>query len=198
MRYKKKRSERMKLTSGSVPEGLKPLGAPARLIFDRRDNRRNVLWRTEMRLRIGYSPALGTGNTRKAMTVSTAHSLRILIVEDAQETRDSIRELLTRDGYCVDPARDEEEAVDRVQRKHPDAILISLAGAPERVIAAAQRIRIRGGLTHQTPIVIFSLPMVPEGAEEELIGNIHVTVPDNFNQLRALLRRLLREASRTH
>ena len=30
MRYKKKRSERMKLTSGSVPEGLKPLGAPAR------------------------------------------------------------------------------------------------------------------------------------------------------------------------
>ena len=48
------------------------------------------------------------------MTASTAHSSRILIVEDVQETRDSIRELLTRDGYCVDPARDEEEAVDRV------------------------------------------------------------------------------------
>jgi CheY-like chemotaxis protein len=132
------------------------------------------------------------------MTASTAHSSRILIVEDVQETRDSIRELLTRDGYGVDPARDEEEAVDRVQRNHPDAILISLVGAPERVIAAAQRIRIRGGLTQETPIVIFSLPMVPEGAEEELIGNIHVTVPDNFNQLRALLRRLLRGASRTH
>ena len=66
------------------------------------------------------------------------------------------------------------------------------------MIAAAQRIRIRGGLTHETPIVIFSLPMVPEGAEEELTGNIHVTVPDNFNQLRALLRRLLRGVSRTH
>ncbi|MFY9803460.1 MAG: response regulator [Candidatus Acidiferrales bacterium] len=132
------------------------------------------------------------------MTASTTHSSRILIVEDAQETRDSIRELLKRDGYCVDPARDEEEAVDRVQRNHPDAILISLVGAPERVIAAAQRIRIRGGLTHETPIIIFSLPMVPEGAEEELNGNIHVTVPDNFDQLRALLRRVLRGASRTH
>lgn len=131
------------------------------------------------------------------MTTSTAHSSRILIVEDAQETRDSIRELLTRDGYRVDPARDEEEAIDRVQRNRPDAILISLAGAPERVIAAAQRIRIMGGLAHETPIVIFSLPMVPEGAEEELTGNIHVTVPDNFNQLRALLRRILHGASRT-
>jgi CheY-like chemotaxis protein len=132
------------------------------------------------------------------MTASTTRSSRILIVEDAQETRDSIRELLKRDGYCVDPARDEEEAVDRVQRNHPDAILISLVGEPERVIAAAQRIRTRGGLTRETPIVIFSLPMVPEGAEEELNGNIHVTVPDNFNQLRALLRRLLRGASRTY
>ena len=86
-------------TSSSVPERLKSLGAPARLIYDRRNSAWNVLWRTEMRLRIGYSPALGTGNTRKAMTASTAHSSRILIVEDVQETRDSIRELLTRDGY---------------------------------------------------------------------------------------------------
>jgi hypothetical protein len=66
------------------------------------------------------------------------------------------------------------------------------------VIAAAQRIRIIGDLTQQTPIVIFSLETVPEGAEQELNGNIHVTVPDNFNQLRALLTRVLRGASRTH
>jgi DNA-binding response OmpR family regulator len=132
------------------------------------------------------------------MIGKTVRSSRILIVEDDQETRDSIRELLKHDGYQVDSARDEDEAVERAQRNHPDLILISLGGAPEQVIAAAQRIRIIGDLTQQTPIVIFSLETVPEGAEQELNGNIHVTVPDNFNQLRALLTRVLRGASRTH
>ena len=132
------------------------------------------------------------------MIGKTVRSSRILIVEDDQETRDSIRELLKHDGYQVDSARDEDEAVERAQRNHPDLILLSLEGAPEQVIATAQRIRIIGDLTQQTPIVIFSLATVPEGAEQELNGNIHVTSPDNFNQLRALLTRILREASRTH
>lgn len=123
---------------------------------------------------------------------------RILIVEDVQETRDSIKELLKRDGYWVDPARDEEEAVDRARRNRPSLILISLDGVPEQVLATAQRIRVRGGLTQQIPVVIFSLATVPDGAEEELAGNIHITVPDNFNQLRALLTRVLRGPSRTH
>ncbi len=132
------------------------------------------------------------------MVANTARNSRILIVEEAQETRDSIRELLKSDGYLVDPARDEDDAVDRVQRNHPDLILISLDGTPEYVLATAQRIRVRGGVTQQTPIVIFSLPTIPEGAEEELAGNIYVTVPDNFNQLRALLTRVLHGVSRTH
>ena len=132
------------------------------------------------------------------MVANTARNSRILIVEEAQETRDSIKELLKSDGYLVDPARDEDDAVDRVQRNHPDLILISLDGTPEYVLATAQRIRVRGGVTQQTPIVIFSLPTIPEGAEEELAGNIYVTVPDNFNQLRALLTRVLRGVSRTH
>ena len=132
------------------------------------------------------------------MAVSDEHHRRILIVEDAQEMRDSIGELLKRDGYSIDPARDEEEAAERGQRNHPDLILISLGGSPEHVIATAQRIRSRSGLGLRTPVVIFSLATVPEGAEDELAGNIHVTAPDNFNQLRALLMRLVRETSRTH
>lgn len=132
------------------------------------------------------------------MVASVQRRRRILIVEDVQEMRDSIRELLKRDGYSVDPARDEEEAVERVLRNPPDLILISLAGTPEQVLTTAQRIRERGGLGLQTPVVIFSIATIPEGAEEELSGNIHVTVPDNFDQLRALLTRVVREISQTH
>jgi CheY-like chemotaxis protein len=132
------------------------------------------------------------------MIASAPRSRRILIVEDVQETRDAIRELLKRDGYRVDPAGDEDEAVERVLRNRPDLILISLGGTPEHVLAIAQRIRWRGGLGEQTPVVIFSLTAVPDGAEEELSGNIHVTMPDNFNQLRELLTRVAHGFSRTH
>jgi CheY-like chemotaxis protein len=143
------------------------------------------------------NPKRGEGTTQKVMIAKTARRSRILIVEDVQETRDAIKELLLHDGFWVDPARDEDEAVDRIQRNHADVILVSLGELLEQ-IATAQRIRGKGGLTQQTPIVIFSLAAVPEGAEEELGENIHVTAPDNFNQLRDLLTRVLGAASRTH
>jgi CheY-like chemotaxis protein len=116
---------------------------------------------------------------------------RILVVEDVQETRDAIEALLKRDGYCVDPARDEDEAVEKVRSNLPDLILISLGGTPEQVLRTARKVRDRGRLTACTPIVIFSISTIPEGAEEELGENIYVTVPDNFNQLRTLLNRVL-------
>jgi CheY-like chemotaxis protein len=132
------------------------------------------------------------------MPASALRSSRILIVEDVQETRDSIMELLTHDGYWVDASRDEDEAVERVMRRHPDLILISLGGSSQQVLATAKRIRARSGLGCQVPIVIFSLATVREGAEEQLDGNIYLIAPDNFDQLRALLMRLVRETSRTH
>jgi hypothetical protein len=44
-----------------------------------------------------------------------------------------------------------------------------------------------------TPIVIFSIST--EGAEEEIGANVCVVRPDNFNQLRMLLMRVLYEGS---
>ena len=117
---------------------------------------------------------------------------RILVVEDVQETRDSIKALLTRDGYHVDSSRDEEEAIEKILRHRPDLILISLGGTPEQIVSISQRIRLRGGLGEETPVVIFSLASTQEGAEDELGGNIYITAPDNFNQLRALLTRVVR------
>jgi CheY-like chemotaxis protein len=121
---------------------------------------------------------------------------RILVVEDVQETRDAIELLLRHDGYRVDPARGEDDAVERIRLNTPDLILVSLGGAAENVLRTARRIRERGGMTEATPVVIFSLVTIPEGVEEELGGNIYATSPDNFNQLRILLARVLAGASR--
>jgi CheY-like chemotaxis protein len=40
----------------------------------------------------------------------------ILVVEDVEETRDGIEKLLEADGYRVDPAREEEDAIARATR----------------------------------------------------------------------------------
>jgi len=37
----------------------------------------------------------------------------VLVVDDVEESRDGIEKLLTADGYQVDAARSEDEAVDR-------------------------------------------------------------------------------------
>jgi CheY-like chemotaxis protein len=138
----------------------------------------------------------GRSFARHAMIPQTARMTRILIVEDVQETRDAIEALLKRDGYWVDQARHENDAVDRIRANPPDLILISLGGTPEAVLSSARRIRGGGGLAESIPIVVFSIATFPEGAEEDIGGNVYVTVPDNFNQLRTLLTRVLGGDSR--
>jgi len=42
------------------------------------------------------------------------------------------------------------------------------------------------------PVVIFCFDEIAAGAEVAIGKNVHITQPDNFNQLRDLLSRLLR------
>ena len=115
----------------------------------------------------------------------------ILLVEDVEEIRDSAEKLLTTDGYRVVPARDEEDAVMRATRQPPDIMLVNLAGSCTRVIETARQIRERLALSQDIPVLIFGADTIPEGEELEMAGNIHLTRPDNFDQLREFLRRLL-------
>jgi CheY-like chemotaxis protein len=119
----------------------------------------------------------------------------ILVVEDVHETRDGIERLLTADGYRVAVARDELDGIESAKRQHPDLILVSLAGLPREVIVTARRIRERAELEEQTPVVVFCIEEIGEGDEVALGQNVHVTRPDNFNQLRGLLARLLNKIS---
>ena len=80
-------------------------------------------------------------------------------VEDVEETRDGIEQLLTADGYRVAPARDEEDAVVRAKRAPPHLILVSLGGPAIEVIATAARIRDRAQLSQGVPVVLFCIPI---------------------------------------
>ena len=119
----------------------------------------------------------------------------ILVVEDVHETRYGMEKLLAADGYRVSLARDESDAIDNVQQKPPDLILVSLPGSPNKVILAATRIRESAETREPVPVVIFCNEGIAEGYEIAIGQNIHLTLPDNFNQLRGLLGRLLTRPS---
>ena len=121
----------------------------------------------------------------------------ILVVEDVHETRYAMEKLLLAGGYRVSLARDGADAIENIQQRCPDLILVSLPGSPNEVILAATRIRDSANAPEQVPVVIFCVEGIAEGYEIAIGQNIHLTLPDNFNQLRALLSRLLTRPNQT-
>ena len=116
----------------------------------------------------------------------------ILVVEDVQETREGIEKLLLVDGYRIALARDEHDGIENARRQQPDLILVSLAGLPREVILSARRIRESAAIGEDVPVVVFCIDDIAQGDEVAIGENVHLTRPDNFNQLRSLLARLLR------
>jgi len=115
----------------------------------------------------------------------------ILVVDDVEETLDGIEELLKHDGYRVAAAGNESEAADKARLGSPDLMLVSLEGEVADVIAAARRIRTRAALNDDLPIIIFCVGELKEGGEADAGHNIFLAHPDNFNQLRRFIARLL-------
>lgn len=120
----------------------------------------------------------------------------ILVIEDVEETRYGIERLLTASGYRVSTARDEEEAVLQAILHRPDLILISPGLDVFQALSIATRIRKRAGVGEEVPFVVFCFPSIDEGAEVSAGHNVYMTRPDNFEQLRGFLSRLLRELPR--
>src|ERR1041384_6575743 len=132
-------------------------------------------------------------HTATGVLVTTDNQTKrlILVVEDVHETRYGMEKLLTADGYRVCLARDEEDAIEVVQLRHPDLILVSLPGSPNEVILAVTRIRKSANAGELVPVVIFCVEGIAEGYEIAIGQNIHLTLPATFTQLGALLSRLL-------
>lgn len=118
----------------------------------------------------------------------------ILVVEDVHETRDGIEKLLKADGYAVVVARNERDGIESAQRLCPDLILVSVDGSPSDVINSALRIRERAEVGEKVPVVVFCIDEIAEGAEVSIGKNVHLTRPDNFDQLRSFFIRLLHQA----
>lgn len=119
----------------------------------------------------------------------------ILVVEDVYETRAGIDTLLKANGYRVVFARVEGEAIYSTRSERPDLILVSGAALPNNVLVEVGRMRNEAAVGDEVPVVVFCAQDIPEGEEVAIGGNVYLTNPDNFNQLRGLVARLLPKAS---
>jgi CheY-like chemotaxis protein len=126
------------------------------------------------------------------MSIKNQRRQVILVLDDIEENRYLIKKMLEVNGCYVALARDEEDAISRACSQSPDLILMSLGLELEQLLAAAHRIRREAALGQDVAIVIFCVPTISEGAEIEVKKNVYLTRPDNFDQLRDLLHRLLR------
>ena len=115
----------------------------------------------------------------------------ILVVEDVYETRAGINTLLKANGYRVAFARAKGEVINSTRPERPDLILVSGAGLPNNVLVRVGRIRNEATVGDEIPVVVFCAQDIPEGEEVAIGGNVYLTNPDNFNQLRSLVARLL-------
>jgi CheY-like chemotaxis protein len=131
---------------------------------------------------------------RQTVTFDRIRRSSILVVDDVEETRDGIKRLLTVGGYGVSTARDSEESILKARLYPPDLILICLGLDTPHVLPICAQIRERAGLGEEIPIVAFCINSLEEGAEVPAGHNVYLTRPDNFDQLRAFVARLLRNA----
>lgn len=121
----------------------------------------------------------------------------ILVVEDIYETRAGIDTLLKANGYRVVFTRAEDEVISITRSDRPDLILVSGSGLPNNVLDRVGRIRNETAVGDEVPVVVFCADDIPEGEEVAIGGNVYLTNPDNFNQLRSLVARLLMGTSQT-
>jgi CheY-like chemotaxis protein len=117
----------------------------------------------------------------------------ILVVENVYETRAGIDTLLKAKGYRVALATAEPEGINIVRLERPDLILVSGSALPDNVLVTARRIRKEAGVDNEIPVVVFCAQDISEGEEVAIGGNVYLTNPDNFNQLRSLIALLLKE-----
>ena len=120
----------------------------------------------------------------------------ILLVEEDDETRPVLKANLQTEGYRLLLALDEEDALDRLGGggAEADLVLINLVRkAPEAALAAGRRIRAHAKFDGRTPLVVMAEKYGEdlEGTDVNVGGNDWITYPEDHDQLRKLLARLL-------
>jgi two-component system, cell cycle response regulator DivK len=118
-------------------------------------------------------------------------SKRILVVEDQEDDRQIIRDMLAGTGYAITEAEDGEQALAAVAKERPDLILMEIQLPSMDGYEAMRRIRTDPALL-SIPIIAVS-SYAPSGEEKARAAGCDDYVPKPFSprQLLAKIRNFL-------
>jgi two-component system cell cycle response regulator DivK len=123
-------------------------------------------------------------------------SERILVVEDQEDNRRIIRDLLTSAGYALIEAADGEAGVRLAETERPDLILMDIQLPLLDGHEATRRIKQNQELRHIPIIVVTSYALSGDDAKAMAAGaDAYVAKPFSPRQLLAEIRKFLPEAS---
>jgi DNA-binding response OmpR family regulator len=117
---------------------------------------------------------------------------KVLLVEDEEQLRRVMKDLLERDGYIVSEARDGIQALDQVDRHAPDIIVLDLNLPGLDGYSVLQQLRSRAG-TRTIPVMV----LTAKGDEDnevrvfELGADDFITKPFRARALSARLEAVL-------
>jgi phosphate regulon transcriptional regulator PhoB len=121
---------------------------------------------------------------------------KILVVEDEADIRELLRYSLTQEGYAVEEAADGAEALDRIERRAPDLVLLDLMLPRMSGLELCRRLRANSE-TAQMPVIV----VTAKSAEVDRILGLemgaddYVVKPFSPREVVARVKALLRRAS---
>ena len=127
------------------------------------------------------------------MTERDLRDLKVLLVEDVEDTRLFMRLELEQHGFIVFEAEDGRSAVDIATRESPDIILMELSLPGMDGFSAAKLIRKKNDKMQRVPIIAVTAHQEADfrsGAQESGF-DAYVTKPIDVNWLKDLINGLL-------
>ena len=121
--------------------------------------------------------------------------MRILVVDDEPAVRDSLERALRLDGYEVELASDGLEALAKLRREEPNAVVLDLLMPQMDGLAVCRSLRAEG---RRTPVLILT---ARDGVADRVAGldagaDDYLVKPFALEELQARLRALLRRNGR--
>ena len=125
--------------------------------------------------------------------MSAADIKTILVVEDSDDIRTTLRHFLQMRGYAVAEATNGQEAVEFVERRCPDLILMDLNMPVMDGLAATERIRQCREICNRVPILAVTA-YDTYGMKEAVLEagcNDYILKPIEFDRLDDMIRLIL-------
>jgi two-component system, cell cycle response regulator DivK len=119
-------------------------------------------------------------------------SKRILVVEDQEDNRRIVRDLLTSVGYELMEATTGDEGIRLAESSHPDLILMDIQMPVLDGYEATRRIKAKAELRHIPIIVVTSYALSGDDAKAQAAGaDAYVAKPFSPRELLAKIRQFL-------